>query len=405
MSKIERPVADEQHLSPMQRKLRKFKRDPKLFLVDSKAYVGTRKTLYLTWAKLGSFILVLLASLLVVVYYSVIASPRYTSQTQFVVKQADDNQLAIPGLAAIGAASPATRDALIIQKYILSSEMALALDKSVGLKAHFEQPQWDALSRLKANSTQEEYLEYYQQRISVIYDEMSEIVLVEVQSFDADYSLLLANSLLELSETFINQLGLKMAKQQLSYAETEVERAHNILKQQQVKLIAFQDTHQLLSPETQSGALLSAVHQLEAELISQQTELKGLQAYMRADTAEVRALQYRIDALTEQLQQEQSKLTSKDQASLNKLGADFKEIELNAKLGADLYASALTSLELVRSEAYKKLKHLLIVEYPRLAEEDTYPKRGYSIITWFAVLLLIYFIGRLAVAVIKEHRE
>ncbi|MCL2914150.1 lipopolysaccharide biosynthesis protein [Shewanella corallii] len=396
---------EEQKLSSAQRKLRKLKKDPKLFLVDSKAYVTTRKTLYLTWAKLGSFALVLLASMMVIGYYTLLASPRFASQTQFVVKQASDNEMPIPGLAAIGAASPSTRDALIIQEFVQSMEMAEALDKAVGLKAHYEDQAWDQFSRLKAGSTREEYLEYFQSRIRVEYNELSEILLVEVQAFTPEYALELANTLLSISEKFINQLGVNMANSQLQYAQREVDRSHEALKQQQVRLVEFQNTHKLISPDTQSGALLSAVHQLEAEIITQETELKSLQAYMRPDTAQVKALEYRIEALRQQLVQEKAKLTSSNQESLNKLAADFKEIELNTKLSADLYASALTSLEMARAEAVKKLKHLLIVEQPRLAQEDSYPKRQHSIVTWFVVLLLIYFVGRLTLAVIKEHRD
>ncbi|MCH1930206.1 lipopolysaccharide biosynthesis protein [Shewanella sp. A25] len=392
-------------LSPLARKLRKLKRDPKLFLVDSKAYVNTRKTLYITWAKLGSFVLVLLASLMLIGYYTLVASPRFASQSQFVVKHANDNDIPIAGLAAIGASSASTRDALIIQEYIQSMEMAEALDEAVGLKAHYADLSWDPISRLKQDSTREEYLEYFQSHISVNYDEMSEILLVEVQAFSPEFALTLAQTLLTISEQFINQLGVNMANSQLQYAEAQVSRTHNALKQQQIQMLEFQNTHKLVSPDTQSGALLNAVHQLEAELISQETELKSLQAYMRPDTAQVKALEFRINALKQQLIQEKAKLTSGDKESLNQLGADFKEIELNTKLSADLYASALTSLELARAEAVKKLKYLLIVEQPRLAEEDSYPKRLHNITTWFVVLLLIYFLGRLTLAVIREHRD
>ncbi|MGL4544499.1 MAG: sugar transporter [Plesiomonas sp.] len=392
-------------LSPVRRKLRKLKNDPRLFLVDSKAYVTTRKTLFLTWAKLGSFLLVLLASALIIGYYTLIASPRYASQAQFVVKQASDSGIAIPGLAAIGAASPSTRDALILQEFLQSMEMAEALDAAVGLKAHYESEQWDWLSRLKAGSTREEYAEYFRSRIRVEYNEMAEILKVEMQGFSPEYALSLTQTMLKISEQFINELGVNMASSQLNYAQQEVVRSHEKLKQQQLRLVDFQNTHKLISPDTQSGALLSAVHKLEADLISQETELKSLQAYMRSDTAEVKALEFRIDALRQQLQQEKAKLTSSDQESLNKLAADFKEIELNTKLSADLYASALSSLEVARAEAMKKLKHLLIVEQPRLAQEDSYPRRLYNIITWFVVLLLCYFVGRLTLAVIKEHRD
>ena len=392
-------------LTPLKRKLRKLKRDPKLFLVDSKAYVNTRKTLYLTRAKLGSFALVILASLLVVFYYTWGATPRYVSQVQFVVKQSSGSELPLAGLAAIGASSPSMRDAQILKQYIESPEMAIALDKAVGLKAHYESTQWDPISRLSAGSTQEEYVEYYLNHIKVSYDEMSEILKVEIQSFDPAYSLKLAKALISTSETFINQLGEGMAKQQLNYAKQEVDRAYQTLKAQQLKLVEFQDKFELYSPEAQSAALVTAINTLESEVISVETELKSLSAYMQPDAAEVKAKQFKLEALKEQLIQERAKLTNQDSTSLNKVNVDFKEIELNTTLAADLYKSALTSLEMVRADAFKKLKHLLIVEQPRLAQEESYPKRLHSIFTWFAILLLTYFVGRLVLAIIRDHRD
>ncbi|MCF1432236.1 MAG: lipopolysaccharide biosynthesis protein [Shewanella sp.] len=392
-------------LTPLQRKLRKLKRDPKLFLVDSKAYVTTRKTLYLTWAKLGSFALVILASLLVVFYYTWGATPRYVSQVQFVVKQSGNSEIPLAGLAAIGASSPSMRDALILKQYIESPEMAMALNSKAGLKEHYESTQWDVISRLTTGSTQEEYVEYFLKHTKVNYDEMSEILKVEIQSFEPAYSLQLAQALISVSETFINQLGEDMAKQQLIYAEQEVDRAYQTLKAQQLELIAFQDKFELYSPEAQSTALVAAMNTLESEVIAVETELKSLSAYMQPDAAEVKAKQFKLNALKQQLAEEKVKLTKQDAASLNKVNIDFKDIELNTAMAADLYKSALTSLEMVRAEAFKKLKHLLIVEQPRLAQEESYPKRFHSIFTWFAILLLTYFVGRLVLAIIRDHRD
>lgn len=399
------PQQTEPQLTAGQRKLRKLRRNPKQFFTDSKAYVATRKTIYTTWAKLGSFALVIVASVLLVIYYSLIASPRYVSQVQFVVKQAGSNELPIAGLAAIGASSPSMRDALILQEYIQSPEMAQALNNAINLQQHYQQQEWDSLSRLSHDASFEDYLEYYQEHIAVHYDEMSEILNVEVQGFSPEYALAISQALLKISEQFINQLGEGMAKQQLSFAEQQVDRAYQQLKQQQVALLAFQNQHNLFNPEAQSGALLQAVSQLESQIITKQTELKSLQAYMHSDAAEIKAKQYELDALTAQLAQEQQKLVNQDDQALNQVNADYQELNLNSKLAADLYQSALASLEMVRSDAYKKLKHLLIIEQPRLAQQQKYPQRLYNISTWFVVLLLIYLVGRLIVAIIRDHRE
>ncbi|OUS40447.1 lipopolysaccharide biosynthesis protein [Oleispira antarctica] len=391
--------------TPMQRKLDKLKNKPLQFVKDSTAYGNAQKGMDYTWAKFGSFALVLLASAVVVFYYGVVASPRYVSESQFVVKQASSSDVPMLGLAALGSVSPSMRDALILQKYIQSREMAMALDESVSLKAHYERSDWDSFSKLANNSTTEDYIEYFQDHISVNHDEMSDVLYVEVQTFDAQYSLTVARTLLQLSEKFINNLGAKMAQEQMAYAQKEVERSYNVLSENQTTLISFQDKFELYNPEQRSGALANAINGLEGEIITQQTELKSLLAFMRKDAPEVKAKQIRVNALTEQLAEEKNRLTNNDKQSLNKINVSFNEIKLNTELALDLYKSSLVSLESVRAEAYKKLKHLLVIERPALAQQDKYPARIYSILTWFICLILLYFIGRLLISIVKEHQE
>ncbi|WP_287203871.1 MULTISPECIES: lipopolysaccharide biosynthesis protein [Alteromonadales] len=388
-------------LSKTQRKIRKLKRDPKLFLADSKA----TKAMYRAWAKLGAFILVIIASLIVVAYYSVVASPRYVSQVQFVVKQASSGEVALAGLASFGATTPSMRDALILKEYIGSREMAQALNQRLALKAHYESEQWDWFSRLAKKSSSEELIAYFQDHLVVTHDELSEILQVEVQSYQADYSLQLAKVIMEISDEFINNLGEGMANQQLDYAQKDVDRAFKELNLQQKKLLNFQNKHELYSPEQKGSALLGVITKLETDIITLETEIKSLKAYLHDDNAEIVTKQYQVDALQAQLIEEKVHLTSDDSNSLNQINSAYQELKLNSELSVELYKSALASLEVVRGEAYKKLKYLLVVERPYLAEDAKYPRRLYSIVTWFVVLLLIYGVGRLVFSIIKEHQE
>jgi capsular polysaccharide transport system permease protein len=403
-AKIEVKVAVSEKTA-RQRKLAKLKNKPVQFLKDSVAYGKAQKGVDYTWAKFGSFAIVILASILLVFYFIVIASPRYVSEAQFVVKEAGSQDSSILGLSGLGAVSPGMRDALILQTFLQSREMATALNNSVSLKAHYERRDWDSLSKLSSDSTIEEYVKYYQDHVTIIHDELSDVLMVEVQTFDADYSLSVAQALLTISEKFINDLGAKMANEQMGYAQAEVERSYAILSKNQTDLITFQDKFKLYSPEQQSSALLAAISSIEVQIITEETELKSLLAFMRKGAPEVKAKRIRVTALREQLAQEKQRLTSEDQQSLNKINVDFQEIKLNTELAADLYKSALAGLEIVRAEAYRKLKHLLVIEHPALAQEDKYPRRVHSILTWFIVLLLSYFIGRLILSIIKEHQE
>lgn len=390
-------------LSPIVRKIRKLKKTPVKFVKESKAYTGTAKTAYATWGRFGSFFFVLVASIIIIGYYTVVASPRYVSNTLFVVEQAQNSSVNLSGLASLGAASPSSKDAYIIKSFIESSELAEKLNEKLQLKAHYESSDWDRFSRLKENSTAEEYNTFYQNHLNVSFDELSGILHIEIQTFTAAYSQEVAQFILKSSEDFINQLSTKMVNAQLNYAKAEVARAHKALVIEQNKLVSFQDDNRLFNPEQSGGALLAAVNELEAAIIQRESELKVLLGFMQASASEVVSKQNEIQALKAQLKEEKLRLTSKDSDSLNKINTAYQEVKFNTDFALQLYKSSLASLETVRADAYQNLKHLLLVQSPKLAEEEQYPRRIYSILTWFISLLLIYLLGRLIVAIIKEH--
>lgn len=392
-------------LSNTQRKLRKLRTKPVLFVKDSQPYVRAIKTAYATWARLGSFLLVLLTSLLVVVYYGLIASPRYVSQVIFVVEQANGQEVTLGGLASLGATSLSSKDAYIIMAFIESRELAERLDTKLQLQNHYALPQWDWFSRLNDNATAEEYLAFYQAHTSVSYDELAGILTLEVQTFSPEYSQKVAQLILTESEAFINQLGVKMVNNQMDFAKLEVSRAHAAFLQQQKALVSFQDTNKLFNPEQQSGALLEVINQLESSLVVLESELKILLTYMHQSAPEVVTKQNNIEALKAQLLEEQARLTTGDASSLNKINSAFQEIKLNTELALQLYKNSLAGLEATRVEAYQKLKHLLIIQSAKIAHEASYPRRLYSIFTWFISLLIMYLVAKLIVAIIKEHAE
>jgi hypothetical protein len=115
---------------------------------------------------------------------------------------------------------------------------------------------------------------------------------------------------------------------------------------------------------------LAAINSINSSIIKEETEFKSLLAFMHKDAPEVKTKMIRLAALREQLVQEKKRLTSGNQQSLNKININYQEIKFNTELAAVLYKSALAGLEIVRAEAYRKLKHLLVIEHPALAQED-----------------------------------
>lgn len=349
-------------------------------------------------------LVVLLISVCVTFYYGVIASERYATEAQFVIKESGA-QAELLGLAALGAVSSSARNSLLVKAFIESRDMAERLNSSISLRAHFQSMDIDRLSRLHSEATIEEYWNYYLKRIHVYHDEMSDIIKVEVQAFSPDYSKIFATEVLRISEEFINNLSNKMATEQVRYAELEVSRAHKLLKTSQLELIKFQEENQLFSPEQEGEAILGGINELQLQLIKAEARLKELTAVMRSGAPEVNAQKNLIYSLKKQLVEERRRLTDEKAGGFNKLSLDFQEVSVAVELAGELYKSSLISLDGIRSRTLQKLKHLLIVEEPQTPQLSKYPNRLYSIANWLIGLLISYLTARMLVTVINEHRD
>ncbi|HDN9017707.1 TPA: sugar transporter, partial [Aeromonas salmonicida] len=112
-----------------------------------------------------------------------------------------------------------------------------------------------------------------------------------------------------------------------------------------------------------------------------------------------------VDALTRQLAQEKNRLTGSEKQSLNEVNADYQAVQVQTQLAADVYKTGLVSMEQARVEAYRKLKHLLVVSQPTQAEEAEYPRRLYNLATIGVLLCLFYGLIVMGLATLREHQD
>jgi len=388
----------------MMRKLRKLKTKPKHFIVDSSGFRLAQRS----WKhslKLGSFLWVVACFAIAVLYFGFIASDRYVSRAQLVIKQADQIKMLPDALSMLGIGGSNHEDVLLVQDYLNSPDLLAKLDKEMGLKAHYQSHDVDYFSRLSGDVSQEDFLKYYQAHLSLRLDELSGVLTVELQAFNPAYGQRVVNLMLKESEGFINKLGHQVALEQLAFVEKEVDRAYQRVQDEKAKVLDFQNKHNLISPESTSTARLGVVSQIESELASQQAQLKQLQSYMRDTAPAVISVKARAKALTEQLVQEKARLTGTNQDAMNEVTARYMDVQTQATLAVDLYKSGLISLEQAKVEAYRKLKHLLVLSQPTLAQDAEYPRRLYNLATIGVLLCLIYGLIVMGLATLREHQD
>ncbi|AUU83945.1 sugar transporter [Leclercia sp. LSNIH1] len=390
--------------SSLMRKLRKLKTKPKTFIIDSSGFRIVQRS-WKQSLKLGSFLWVVALFSIAAFYFTLIASDRYVSRAEIVIKQADQIKMLPDALSMLGIGGSNHEDVLLIQDYLRSLDLLKKIDKELSLKSHYQSRSVDYFSRLSENVSQEDFLEYYRDHMTLHLDELSGVLTIELQAFEPAYGQQVVNLMLKESEGFINKLGHQVALEQLSFVEKEVNRAYQRVQDEKAKVLQFQNTYHLLSPEATSTARLSVVSQIEAELVQRQAQLKQMQSYMKTTAPAVVSVQAKVDALTQQLVQEKNRLTGTDKDAMNEINARYMDIQTQAALAADIYKTGLISLEQARVEVYRKLKHLLIISQPTQAEVAEYPRRLYNLATIGVLLCLFYGLLVMGLATLREHQD
>lgn len=357
-------------------------------------------------AKLLTYRWVLVIFGLLLFYNLVWVSDRYVTEALAYVKSTNEKTAITPSLPLVaGGFGGASKDALLLQSYIHSADMLNALEEKLGLRAHFSSGDWDFFSRMSSSATDEEFLEYFQSRVSVLVDVESNILTIEGQGFTAEFSQQLVEAILAQSEIYINSVSQQIAVQEIAFVERELERARQAVEAGRSALFQFQAENELLDPAATGAAIQTVVNEMEGELVRLEAEEKVLSSYLQGDAAELVAVRARIGGIKNQLEQERDKFASQGGDSINRVNAEFEELKLAFEFASDIYRGGLQTLEQARVESYRKLKHLVIVQSARTPDEALMPYKLYNLVTLFVVLNLIYGIVAMIIATIREHRD
>lgn len=347
-----------------------------------------------------------LPMLLIAIYFLLIAESRYVSEAKLiVVKNGDSASSAISSaLPILGLAGNSSQeDTRYLKEYIQSSDMFDMLDKKLGLRAAFGLHGVDIFYMLPAWVSKEYALEYYRNRIDLNIDDRTGILTVRTEGFSPEFARQFNEAVLKESERFINELSHQIAREQLDFAGREVARARKELDSVKTSLLSYQEKK--LDPVTSLGVAGQILTGLESTLAGKEAELKAALGTMQEGAPQVIALRHAVAALKEQIRNEQGKLSSSDGDKLNRRAADYADQKAMADFQADLYRIALSAFEKTRVDTMRKIKSVAVISAPQLPERAEYPRRFYSLISSFFLLIVGYGFIRLAGAVVEDHRD
>lgn len=340
-------------------------------------------------------------------YYTLIASDRYTSESIVAVKSA----VVTPGPGGSislgsGVGMLSWEDTLYLLDFVHSGGLARDLDKRLKLREHYEQARADVFYRLWPGTSVEWYVKYYRSRVELEFNDVNGLLTIRTQGFDPQMAEKLNRAILEEAERFVNDFSHRVASEQMKFSRGEFEAASIKLQAAKAKLVEFQTANKILDPIAQSNAASALTAELQATIARLEADLKNKLSFMQPDAPQVVTLRDQITANRSQLEVERQRTTNGQGGDrLGTLNVQYQALLLASAIAEDSYKTSNAALEAARIEAARKLKSLVIVEAPTSPETAEYPRRLYNLLTLLAVCAILYAVVRLIVATIQEHQD
>lgn len=350
------------------------------------------------------FILLFVLPMAAVMTYTLrYATDRYHSEATILITQ-DNNSAQTLDLTVLGIpAIASSKDALTLVTFITSIDMMNHLESQLQLRQHYTASGIDWLSRFEPERSAEEFLEYLTNYIFVEYDTESQLIAIHVQAFEREYAQRIVNTILDRSQQFVDQLNARVTDEQTQFFEKQLATTESRVKDAKRELLEFQRVNRLFSTDTEASLVTANIGALEKVLLEKQGELTTRLRELNESSPAIQVLRAEIDTIKAQMIQEKDRLSGGSSAAVSELDAKFRDIQLNLEFVTNIYKSNLAQLEQARLQAVQRLKYLVIVTAPSLADASLYPNRPFIIVTAIMVLLMIFFIISLLVAIIREH--
>ena len=352
-------------------------------------------------------LVVLLPTLFSALYFGLLASDIYISESRFVLRSP---QKQMPGgLGAILQGSGFGRsqdDTYTVHDYITSRDALSELERSFELIKAFGAPSVDRLSRfggIDPDLSFEALHRYYQKRVQLDVDGVSSITTLRASAFTAEQARGINQKLLELSEKLVNQLNERGRQDMIRYAATEVGQAELRAKTTTLAVSAFRAQKGVFDPERQSTLQLQMISKLQDELIATRTQLAQIKALTR-DNPQIVSLQKKLDTLEAEIGAENAKVAGGDR-SLSSKSAEYERLALDRSFAEKQYATALAALEQARNDALRQQLYLERIVQPSLPDVALEPRRLRSVLVTFALGLVAWAVLSMLLAGIREHQD
>jgi capsular polysaccharide transport system permease protein len=352
---------------------------------------------------------VFVPTLLAVVYYGLIASDVYISESRFVVRspQRQQSNSVLGSILSGSGFARSQDDAFSVHDFVMSRDALRELDNKLQVSKAYSSSQVDFVSRfpgIMGGNSFEELYKYYCKQVTVNHDSTSNITALTVRAFTADQAFAVNELLLTMSERLVNQINERGRQDLVKYAQAEVSEAEKKAKDAAVALASYRNQRSVFDPDRQSAIQLQQISKLQDELIASKMQLIQVRS-LTPDNPQIPVLQKRVTGLQQEIDTEMSKVAGGGGNSLTNKATDFERLNLERAFADRQLASAMTSLENAKNEARRKALYLERIVQPNQPDIPLEPYRLKSILATLFMGLISWGILSILISGIREHND
>ncbi|WP_421073634.1 hypothetical protein [Paraburkholderia sp. A2WS-5] len=339
------------------------------------------------------------------VYYGLIASDIYVSESRFVVRSAEKQaqSTVVSALLQGTGFSTAQDGAYPVIDYIESRDALRELNLKNSIVDSYSKP-GDFISRFHTvyDNSFESLWKYYGRRIvSVSFDTTSSITTLQVRAYSAQTAKRINDQLLRMSERLINQMNARAAEDGVRFAKARAADAADAARNAAASLAAFRRTNTIFDPDKQSAQQLQQVVLLQNRLLDAQTRVAELKS-VSPNNPQIPALKVSIATMQKQIDAANGDVAGRA-GSLAEKAASYARRQLDADFADKRLASALAALDSAEAEAQRKQLYLETIVTANTPDKAIEPYRFAAVATVLLIGLVVWGILTLLLASIREH--
>ncbi len=358
------------------------------------------------------WVAVIIPTLLATLYFGLLASNVYISESRFVVRSPGKGQAsvlgAILGGTGIGglAGGIGTDETSSVLEYVRSRDAVKDLQRQKLLTKAYAQPTIFWLDRFGGplrNTTNEHLFKYYGNKIAIETDSVTGVTRLTVRAFSPADAQAINMRILEQAEALVNTLNTRSRRDTIALASAEVEAAKLRAREAAVALARYRNANGLVDPEREAQIKLQMIAKLQDELIATRSRLTQLQSYTPGNP-QIPAVRSQVNSLAREIDAQSAELAG-GRKSLSTATVQYQQLQINSQVADKQLAVTLAALQDAQVEARKKHSYVERISQPNLPDYPLEPRRLRNILATLILGLLAWGVLTTLVAGVREHRD